>query len=212
MKYIFVDVLPKFITAINSYDYDYKFLGSEHSVESCVCDISTLTVKNTGIISAANSFGSMGGGVDYVYDRIMFKNISRTIKDRIKVMSPYKTSDNPQFDKLRENLHYIPIGSALVTSLSDYIHNSYIITAPTMYVPMNVATTNNAYLAYFASLCVVEKSKINITSLYCTGLANGVGLMPAKESAAQIRNALYDFHVNKLRMKDISKFSDLCLI
>lgn len=207
MIYLFVDFNKYFLDYLKS--LDWSFLNPDDEIYIKHDDIRTIKTKNTVIISAANSFGSMGGGVDLIYDRYMFPNISKTIMNRIKKYSPYENKSKPGFDKLNKNLKYIPVGSALITTI-DKTTNTHIITAPTMFTPMDVRGTNNAYKAYIASLQVLEKSGIKVDVLVCTGLGTGVGLMPFNESADQMYKAIKDFYNDK-RVSDCSKYNELVL-
>ena len=77
----------------------------------------------TALVSPANSFGFMNGGIDKKYMN-MFMNIEQKIQNRIKDFGMKSTSDRS----------YIPIGSAITVPT----HNSkcaYVICAPTMFLP-----------------------------------------------------------------------------
>jgi O-acetyl-ADP-ribose deacetylase (regulator of RNase III) len=65
--------------------------------------------------------------------------------------------------------------------------------APTMRVPDDVSRTTNAYVAFRAILLAVVRHNASgakaIRSLLCPGLCTGVGAMPARRCAAQMRIA-----------------------
>lgn len=72
----------------------------------------------------------------------------------------------------------------------------YLISAPTMRVPLNVTDTVNAYLAFRAVIIAVkehnkavENPEDQITSVLCPGLGTAVGEMPPKRCAFQMRQA-----------------------
>jgi O-acetyl-ADP-ribose deacetylase (regulator of RNase III) len=68
----------------------------------------------------------------------------------------------------------------------------YLISAPTMRVPQNVADTTNAYLAFRAVLRAVQQHNRSstddnkISSVLCPGLGTAVGGMPYKRCAKQV--------------------------
>jgi len=64
----------------------------------------------------------------------------------------------------------------------------YLISAPTMRVPMNVANTVNAYLAFKAAIKAVFYHP-GINSFVCPGLGTAVGEMPYKRCAVQMFEA-----------------------
>lgn len=61
----------------------------------------------------------------------------------------------------------------------------FLISAPTMRVPDNIADTVNVYLAFRAALLAVEASK-GIQSLLSPALGRGVGSMPVERAARQM--------------------------
>nr|XP_054752868.1 uncharacterized protein LOC129258656 [Lytechinus pictus] len=73
----------------------------------------------------------------------------------------------------------------------------YLISAPTMRVPMDVSDSINAYLAFRAVILAVQKHNANssktgllpISSVLCPGLATNVGMMPPKKCAKQMKCA-----------------------
>lgn len=80
----------------------------------------------------------------------------------------------------------------------------YLISAPTMRVPMDVIHSVNAYLAFRAVIRAVKEhnrtvksADDQITSVLCPGLGTAVGRMPPKRSAFQMRQAYEFFGVHK---------------
>jgi O-acetyl-ADP-ribose deacetylase (regulator of RNase III) len=133
-------------------------------------------IQADAIISPANCFGFMDGGIDLAYS----KKLGWHVQDRLRTL-------------LRE--HYdgeLPIGLAVLIE-TDYPAIPFLISAPTMRAPTNVSNTLNAYLAFRAALRVIkkqnEKSPGSITSVLCPGLATGTGEMLPEICAKQMHAA-----------------------
>ncbi len=141
-------------------------------------------------VSPANSFGSMGGGIDAVY-RGMWPGIERTVMEAIAAL-PTKTDLVVSFDGLppMKDKPYLPIGQAMITPVSG---DAYLITAPTMVQPMAVHETQNAYLAMRAVLDILVAHGGGIHTLVVPGLCTEVGCMLETESARQITDAIKDY-------------------
>lgn len=110
------------------------------------------------MVSPANSFGIMDGGLDLaIRDQLGFE-VERRIQERI-------------VDKYHGEL---PIGCAEIVE-TDSERWPYMISAPTMRVPENIAFTINPYLAFRAILLAVEnfnreRGKAVIDSVVCSGV------------------------------------------
>ena len=121
------------------------------------------------IVSPANSFGFMDGGVDY------------GISNRLGWSLQYKLREGIRNLEEKELL----IGKSLVLETGDETIK-YLISAPTMRVPMefNIAVSINAYLAMKAVLIAVKKYEdINTVAIpgFCTGTGNMKPLIAAKQ-------------------------------
>lgn len=64
----------------------------------------------------------------------------------------------------------------------------YLISAPTMRVPLDVSSTVNAYLAFTATLREASKYK-DIQSILCPGLGTSIGKIPYANCAVQMHAA-----------------------
>ena len=129
------------------------------------------------IVSPANSFGIMDGGLDLAIRNELGFQIETDIQEVI----------------LNKYHGEMPIGSAEIINTN---HNkwSYMIAAPTMRTPENVAFTLNAYIAFRAILIAINSfnesnPKRAIKSLICSGLGTGIGAMEPVKCAAQMRAA-----------------------
>ena len=129
------------------------------------------------VVSPANSFGVMDGGLDLLI-RSTLPGIEQTVQDRI--VAKYHGE--------------MPVGCAEVveTSHSDW---PYLVCAPTMRVPENIGRTINPYLAMRATLLAVLRFNTEhgprIGTLVVPGLGTGVGRVAPRRCASQMRLA-YD--------------------
>lgn len=139
-----------------------------------------LALNCDALVSPANSFGDMSGGIDRHIDDFYAKAAQPAVMSAI----------HEQF------MGELPVGMALIVSLASP-RFPFLIAAPTMRVPGSVADTVNAYLAFRAVLVAVlqhndcggEEKKI--TSVAVPGLCTGVGGMIPGIAARQMR-AAYD--------------------
>ena len=129
------------------------------------------------IVSPANSFGFMDGGIDLVYSQRFGWDLQGRLQDEI-------------------NGRYggeLPVGSATIVETGDPDF-PWLISAPTMRVPETVANTVNAYLAFRAALLAVHRhNKVHpspIERVLCPGLGTAVGRMPESRCAYQMHAAL----------------------
>ena len=129
------------------------------------------------IVSPANSFGIMDGGLDLVIRDILGFQVERDIQEVI----------------LKKYHGEMPVGSAEIININ---HDkwSYMISAPTMRIPENIAFTLNAYITFRAILIAINsfnesKPKRTIKTLICSGLGTGIGSMEPTKCAAQMRIA-----------------------
>ena len=125
------------------------------------------------IVSPANSFGYMDGGIDGVYSMHFGWDLSKRLREVLR----------------REWDGELPVGCAVVLETHDP-SLPYLVSAPTMRVPMNVSNTVNAYLAFRAALIAVRNHNRqtggSIGSILCPGLATFYGCMDPRRSARQM--------------------------
>ena len=130
------------------------------------------------IVSPANSFGYMDGGLDLVYSQHFGWEVERDIRQIL--LEVYDGE--------------LPVGQAVVCSMRREAAPFFMISAPTMRVPMKVDQTANAYLAFRAVLRAVRRHNADcpdtpIRSVLCPGLGTGEGAMPYTRCARQMRYA-----------------------
>jgi O-acetyl-ADP-ribose deacetylase (regulator of RNase III) len=127
------------------------------------------------LVSPANSFGIMDGGLDLAIRSQMGADIQRRIQAVI----------------VERHHGEMPVGVAEVVE-SGHARWPFVVVAPTMRVPEPVSNTLNAYLAFRATLVAIRsfnKESLRIRSVVVPGLATGIGGMDARRCAAQMRVA-----------------------
>ncbi|NUP12300.1 MAG: Appr-1-p processing protein [Polyangiaceae bacterium] len=130
------------------------------------------------MVSPANSFGIMDGGIDVAIRRELGGTIQNVVQKLI-------------LEKHHGELH---VGAAEIVETA-HVRWPFLVVAPTMRVPESVANTLNAYVAFRAILLAVmrhnEQSPTKlIRSLLVPGLGTGIGAMDPRRCAAQMRLAL----------------------
>lgn len=137
-----------------------------------------LALDADAILSPANSFGDMGGGIDKAIDDFHRGAAQTAVMERIA----------------QEWYGELPVGAAFVATLPGR-RFTHVVAAPTMRIPGNVAGTIHAYLAMRGALVAVlnfnRTAQPPIRLLAVPGLCTGVGGMPAEQAAEQMRTA-YD--------------------
>jgi len=135
-----------------------------------------LDLSCDSIVSPANSFGDMGGGIDKAIDDFHGGEAQRAVIAAIS---------DQWFGEL-------PVGAALIVKLSSR-RLPLVVVAPTMRIPGNVGETINAYLSTRAALIAVLRHNTAggpaIRSLAVPGLCTGVGGMAYEKASEQMRTA-----------------------
>ncbi len=151
-------------------------------------------VPADAIVSPANSFGFMNGGIDLAYSKRFGWQLMHTLQDYLK-----------------NNLGgELPVGEAVYVPIGiESEPYKYLISAPTMRVPMTITGSVNAYLAMRAVLRLVghyNKRQVAhaahesirgetpvkaelIESVLCPGLGTAIGRLPYDVAAYQMREA-----------------------
>ena len=128
------------------------------------------------IISPANCFGFMDGGIDRLYSEYLGWHVQDRLRTHLK----------DQYDG------ELPIGMAVLVE-TDHPEIPYLISAPTLRAPVNVSETVNAFLAFRAAIRVINRKNVQepgtIKSVLCPGLGTGTGEMPVERCAKQMHAA-----------------------
>jgi O-acetyl-ADP-ribose deacetylase (regulator of RNase III) len=138
--------------------------------------------KADAIVSPANSFGYMDGGIDLLYSRFFGWEVETNLRALL----------------LERHYGELPVGQAVVLATGhEFI--PFLVSAPTMRVPMSIEGTVNVYLAFRAALIAVLTHNASagapIRSLLVPGLGTGVGEVAPERAARQMRLA-YDAIIN----------------
>lgn len=128
------------------------------------------------MVSPANSFGNMDGGLDAAIRDALGGTIEGAVRRVI-------------LEKHHGELH---VGAAEIVETTSE-RWPFLVVAPTMRVPESVASTVNAYVAFRAALLAVvrhnQAGSRPIASLLVPGLGTGIGMMDPRRCAAQMRVA-----------------------
>jgi O-acetyl-ADP-ribose deacetylase (regulator of RNase III) len=177
---------PKFIF----YDYDEDIIIEMMAVLDTVpnstflsTSVESMLDKNLGldvIISPANSFITMGGGIDYILKKL-FPDVDKKVKAIMNTEKLGMTSDGEC---------YLPVGKCIIVPTDDK-RCPFLASAPTMFEPEYIVGTNNVYKSFLAVLNKIGQSDMTIA---CCGLGTGVGGMSGTECATQIKKAYEQFY------------------
>lgn len=132
------------------------------------------------IVSPANSFGLMDGGVDLAI--IQYFGVS--LMDRV------------QETILKNYAGEQPVGSAFIIGTGHPDH-PFLAHCPTMRVPQRISGTDNVYRAMLALLVAVKTHNQHhpkpIQTLLCPGMGTGTGWLDPNISAKQMELAYRNF-------------------
>ena len=129
---------------------------------------SLLDVEAQAVVTAANSYGLMGGGVAGVLRRAA----GSQVEDEARQQAP------------------IPVGTAVLTS-GGRTRFDGIIHAPTMPEPAMRIPAENVGFATRAALKLADER--GLTSLAIPGMGTGVGRVAPEDAAAMMIDAILDF-------------------
>ena len=147
------------------------FAGAEdvEVVEGDICNI-----ECDAVVSPANSFGFMDGGLD----NSLSERFGWDLQERL------------QAEIAKRPLKELLVGEALIIPTED-ARIPWLISAPTMRVPMRLRQSVNAYLAMKAILAVAcdHAGRPNIETVAVPGLGTGCGALPPDMAALQMWTA-----------------------
>ena len=148
---------------------------------------SIFDISSDAVVSPANSFGFMDGGIDMLYTQ----NFGWQVQERLQ-------------EAIRERYHgELLVGQAEIVE-TDSPDLPFLIAAPTMRVPMILRDSVNPYLAARAALLLVKQDRFSagtyagekisdyVESIAFPGLGTGVGRVSPDTCAHQIRAAIED--------------------
>jgi len=125
------------------------------------------------LVSPANSFGFMDGGIDGVYSNYLGWHVQQRVQEAIR--TGYEGD--------------LFVGQALIVGTENEKYPR-LICAPTMRVPEDISNTLNAYYAFAAVLRVArDYMGARIDSILCPGLGTFTGNLSYDRCAIQMRVA-----------------------
>lgn len=132
------------------------------------------------LVSPANSFGLMDGGIDLGIRNYFGMKIQYNVQKIIQ----------------KQFYGEQPVGTSVIVDTENEDH-PFLAHTPTMRVPMDISKTDNVYNAMFAMLRTVanfnKTSKYRINEVLCPGLGTATGRVPLKEAARQMALAYHNF-------------------
>jgi hypothetical protein len=208
MKFVFYDFNKEVIQGLfDTYQHfrkSHELINCIKEIEFMICDTehikTTYLNKNdkTIVVSPANSFGSMGGGIDYYIKHTMMNDpdidIEQRVKDTIKSTSSHIYKDECFFDNTQfKNSHYLPVGENCMVHYKD---NIYLAVVPTMEYPMNINGTYNVERAMNSFIRDLEYNMYEIddidsyTVCIC-GMGSGIGGLEYSQMVIQMLFPLF---------------------
>lgn len=137
------------------------------------------SLKTDCVVSPANSFGYMDGGLDMVISRKLGWQVQEKLQKQIQ---------EKYFGELL-------VGQAELVE-TDFAEIPFCISAPTMRVPLILKDTVNVYLASKAIFYLLKKES-RIKTVTISGLGTGVGQVPYDVCAKQMKQAYTDIWLNE---------------
>lgn len=130
------------------------------------------------LVSPANSFGMMDGGMDAAITKFFGRSLEEKVQQHI----------------LDDYLGEQPIGTSIIVETGHPRH-PFLAHTPTMRVPMKIQNTDIPYVATWAMLLAIRQHNKNflnsIQSVICPGFGTGIGCVAYTEAARQMALA-YD--------------------
>jgi len=172
---VFCDTNPDVISAL------IKLFDHHREVHIHLGTFQGLTIDWDCIVSPANSFGIMDGGID------------KAIIDYFGIDFQHKV-----FGEIMDCWHgEQPVGTSM---LIYHTNGKCVAHTPTMRMPRDIRGTANVYYAMKAMLKIVKNyndlailDDVQIKTVICPGLGTLTGKMPPMLAAQQMEHAYYDF-------------------
>ena len=175
MQLVFSDLNPRVVDAWHS------ICGELENVE--IRNDSLLDINLDAVVSPANSFGFMDGGIDGAYSAHFRQDVQLAVRRVIH----------------ERHAGEMVVGTACVVETGDE-RIPHLIAAPTMRVPMMLPSDSvNIYLATRAALLAARQNN-RINRIGFPGMGTGIGRVPAAVCAAQMRQAVEDIVLERYRM------------
>lgn len=162
-------------------DRDAPFIAAWQQAFACYDNVEVIqddffSVEADLMVSPANSFGIMDGGLDLV------------IREKLGA----KIETKLQAEIVAKFYGELPVGHCHIIE-TDNSQWPLLASAPTMRVPALITGTLNVYYAFRAVLLAVQQHPQKIHSILCPGLGTGVGGMQPDAAAGQMKFAYSQF-------------------
>lgn len=178
-KFIFFDINKDIVDG-------YEQILKHHIIGSqfIATDVDTLinNYKMDAIVSPANSYGFMTGGIDRALNKT-FNKIDIKLR---------QTIESFKIDTCPRGQYILPVGMCL-TIPTNHPRCPLMLSVPTMLFPASIVNSDNVYKAFKAILSAYGNKNIIIS---CCGLGTLTGNMTGTTSAYQILRAYQDYYNN----------------
>jgi O-acetyl-ADP-ribose deacetylase (regulator of RNase III) len=173
MNIILTDLQDNLLQAWQKIASDKNYVTTHHgSIFEVQCD---------ALVSPANSFGFMDGGLDMAISQFFGWHVQERLQKLIQV----------------KHHGELLVGMAEIVE-TDHPKIPYVISAPTMRVPMILKDTVNVYLAIRAMLLLVKFGKMEngtaisdkVKTVALPGMGTGVGQVPPTIFVRQMKRAV----------------------
>lgn len=173
IRFYFVDMNEQVCAAFR------KYFGKYENVKVFQCPFQELPEFDC-MVSPANSYGSMSGGVDYHIRAFFGMELEKAVQEHIRV-------------------HYYgeqPVGTSFIIETNHPDH-PYLAHTPTMRVPMHINGRDNVYNAMRGlMIALLDFNKANdnrIKTVACTGFGTMIGKMDPEMAVGQMELAYRSF-------------------
>jgi O-acetyl-ADP-ribose deacetylase (regulator of RNase III) len=139
-----------------------------------------LAVAFNAVVSPANGYGFMDGGIDAAYVRLFGSGMEASVQQAIA----------------RRPEGHLPVGASMVIP-TGHTRIPYLIVAPTMLMPEAVVSLN-CYRAMRALLRVAAADANLRRAVFCPGLGTGVGAVPPEDAAREMARAYGDWKAREV--------------
>jgi O-acetyl-ADP-ribose deacetylase (regulator of RNase III) len=137
-----------------------------------------------GIVSPANSFGIMTGGIDTDIAR-MFPDVEMIVKNQIQRLATIDSSGRA----------FLPVGQTIIVPTKRFDKSDkFLVVCPTMFLPKNIQGTDNVLVAVRGMLLSLHARYPASTIIACPCMGTGVGGLTGRISAEQVLKAFYEYY------------------
>lgn len=161
----FVDVEPELIATLRHETRGIDNVFCHHA------DI--IEIAECCVVSPANSFGDMDGGIDKVYKSYFGNSIQSKVQSYIQEYSP----------------NGIPVGD---TAIINTYHKKvpWLLVAPTMKIPRPHIDPTVAGDVLFSIVARAASNSNSLKKVFCPGLGTGIGEIDNERAALEMTKAL----------------------